>query len=77
MALADIKDGEGVGIIDPHGDLSEEILNYIPKERIEDVIYFNTTDREYIIAFNPLSNVNSDSRYLVASTIVTLLKRYG
>lgn len=75
MALADIKDGEGVGIIDPHGDLSEEILNYIPKERIEDVIYFNTTDREYIIAFNPLSNVNSDSRYLVASTIVTTLKK--
>ena len=75
MALADIKDGEGVGIIDPHGDLSEEILHYIPKERIDDVIYFNTTDREYIIAFNPLSNVSSDNRYLVASTIVTTLKK--
>lgn len=75
MALSDIRTGEGVGIIDPHGDLSEQLLEYIPKERINDVIYFNTTDREFVTAFNPVSNVEKHNRYLVASTVVTTLKK--
>ncbi len=75
MAIADIEQGKGVGIIDPHGDLAEEILNYIPKERIKDVIYFNAGDTEYPIAFNPLYDVQEQDRYLVAATIVTTLKK--
>jgi len=75
MAIADIAQGKGIGVIDPHGDLAEELLNYIPKERINDVIYFNAGDTEYSIAFNPLSNVEEQDRYLVAATIVTTLKK--
>ncbi len=75
MAIADIEQGKGVGIIDPHGDLAEEILDYIPKERIKDVIYLNAGDTEYPIAFNPLYDVQEQDRYLVAATIVTTLKK--
>ncbi|MEA3427320.1 MAG: type IV secretion system DNA-binding domain-containing protein [Bacteroidota bacterium] len=75
MAISDIKNGKGVGIIDPHGDISETVLEYIPKERINDVVYFNTTDAENPISFNPLSNVPEEQRYIVASHIVSTLKK--
>lgn len=75
MAISDIKRGNGVGIIDPHGDLADELLNYAPKERIQDVIYFNVGDTEYPIVFNPLSDVQEQDRYMVAATIVTTLKK--
>lgn len=75
MAIDDIHNGKGIGIIDPHGDLSETILDYIPEERIKDVIYFNATDTNYPIAFNPLHNVNAEERHLVASNIVSTLKK--
>lgn len=75
MAIADIEQGKGVGIIDPHGDLAEEILKHIPNERIKDVIYFNAGDIKYPIAFNPLSGIKEQDRYLVAATIVSTLKK--
>jgi hypothetical protein len=75
MAVSDIRSGEGVTIIDPHGDIAEEILQHIPRERINDVIYFNAGDREYPLAFNPLYNVKREDRYTVASTIVITLKK--
>lgn len=75
MAVDDIHSGNGIGIIDPHGDLSEAILEYIPLERIKDVIYFSGCDTDYPIAFNPLYNVSAEERHLVASNIVSTLKR--
>jgi hypothetical protein len=75
MVISDIEKGKGVGVIDPHNDLAEEILNYIPKERINDVIYFNAGDTECPIAFNPLFHVQEEDRYLVAASIVTTLKK--
>jgi type IV secretory pathway TraG/TraD family ATPase VirD4 len=75
MAIDDINSGKGIGIIDPHGDLSESILDYIPNERIKDVIYFNGCDTSYPIAFNPLYNIIPEERHLVASNIVSTLKR--
>ena len=75
MAIDDIHQGRGIGIIDPHGDLSEAILDYIPQERIKDVIYFNACDTTYPIAFNPLYNVTAEERHLVASNIISTLKR--
>src|SRR4030042_4355895 len=52
MAISDINQGNGMCLIDPQGDLAEEILNFIPTHRINDVIYFNPSDLEYPIAFN-------------------------
>lgn len=75
MAIADILSGKGVGIIDPHGDLSETIIDYIPTGRVKDVIYFSGCDTTYPIAFNPLYNVTPEERHLVASNIVSTLKR--
>jgi Type IV secretion-system coupling protein DNA-binding domain len=75
MAMHDIEMGKGIGIIDPHGDLAETILNYIPKHRIKDVIYFNATDKTHTIAFNPLYKVLEGNRHLVAENIVSTLKK--
>ncbi|MES3017432.1 MAG: hypothetical protein V4721_06625 [Bacteroidota bacterium] len=75
MAISDINAGNGFGIIDPHGDLSLEILDYIPKERIKDVIYFNTGDPQFPISFNPLAGISQDEAHLVASSIVSTFKK--
>lgn len=75
MAISDIANGNGIGIIDPHGDLSETLLDYIPENRIRDVIYFNATDTEFPIAFNPLYNVEPANHYLVASALISTLKK--
>lgn len=52
--IQDIKNGKGVALIDPHGDLAETLLKYIPKDRIKDVIYFNPRDIKYPIGLNLL-----------------------
>jgi len=75
MAISDIKNGYGVALIDPHGDMAEEILDYVPKKRIKDVIYFNPADLDYPIAFNPLEKVPKDFHHLVASGIVSTFKK--
>jgi hypothetical protein len=66
--------GDGVGLIDPHGDLSEELLNHFPPSRADDLVYFNPADVEYPIGFNPLAEVPVADRHLVASGIVAALK---
>ena len=74
MILQDIVAGNGVGVIDPHGDLATELLDYIPRSRIEDVVYFNPADMEFPIGFNLLGQTPPDARHLVASGIVNVFK---
>lgn len=57
LLLSDIQNGQGCCLIDPHGDLAEEILKYVPKERINDVVYINPADTDFPIGFNPLEPV--------------------
>ena len=75
MAIADINSGKGVAIIDPHGELAEKLLDYIPEERLDDVIYFDPSDMEYPIAFNPMEQVNPEFRHLVASGLMGVFKK--
>lgn len=75
MAISDINSGNGLGIVDPHGDLSEEILNYIPSARIKDVIYFNACDNEHPISYNPLSGAAPEQFHIIASSIVGTFKK--
>lgn len=75
MAISDIERGNGFCIIDPHGDIAESILNYIPQDRVEDVIYFNPADIEFPIAFNPLKNVHPDFHHLVASGLISTFSK--
>src|SRR6267142_1792476 len=66
--------GHGVGLIDPHGDLAEELLNQIPPRRADHFCYFNPGDVEFPIGLNVLANVAPDGRHLVASGIVGAFK---
>jgi hypothetical protein len=75
MAISDIQRGNGCCILDPHGDIAQKILDYIPKERMKDVIYFNPADIEHPIAFNPLHAIHPDHHHLVASGMVSTFKK--
>jgi len=75
LAISDIKNGYGLALIDPHGDMAEDILNFIKKKRIKDVIYFNPGDLYYPIAFNPLEKVPQDYHHLVVSGIISTFKK--
>jgi type IV secretory pathway VirB4 component len=75
MAIDDLKKDRGLAIIDPHGDLSDVILNYIPKRRINDVIYFNPADKDYPIIINPLEVTNKEEAELVVSGIVSIFNK--
>lgn len=75
MIINDIWAGRGVGVVDPHGDLAEKIIEYIPKNRINDVIYFNPADFEHPIAFNVVEQVDPHLRHLVASGLVSVFQK--
>lgn len=75
MAISDIERGNGCCIIDPHGDIAEHILHYVPKERIDDVVYFNATDFAFPIGFNPLHNVSPNEYSLVTSNLISTFKK--
>ena len=74
IILADIWRGAGVGVIDPHGDLAEDIIDTIPPERSDDVVYFNPSDIEYPIAWNLVDTIPSDDRATTADFLVEACK---
>ncbi|HEV2412895.1 MAG TPA: ATP-binding protein [Candidatus Saccharimonadales bacterium] len=77
LALQDMLDGKGFAFIDPHGDVAEALLNMVPKERIEDVIYFSPGDMEYPMGLNLFEFKSSDERdFLVQEAINMLYKLY-
>lgn len=75
MAVSDIERGNGLCVIDPHGDVAETLLDYIPLDRIKDVIYFNPVDIEFPIAFNPIKNVHPEHHHLVCSGLLSTFKK--
>ncbi|MFC1612817.1 type IV secretion system DNA-binding domain-containing protein, partial [Patescibacteria group bacterium] len=75
MIISDIKAGNGVAVVDPHGDLVEKVLEYIPSNRLDDVIYFNPADMEYPIGFNPLESLDIGHKHLVASGLIGIFKK--
>lgn len=78
MAIDDIRRDRGIGIIDPHGDLSEIIMDYIPKRRLNDVVYLEPFDIERPFSLNVLEIKNAQHKDLVSSGIVSIFhKIYG
>jgi len=75
MAIDDIYKGYGVALIEPHGDACTRLLAYIPEARKKDVIYFDATNPTHRTGFNPLLNVPTQERHLVASEIVLSFKK--
>jgi len=75
MAIQDIQAGKGVGFVDPHGEAAERLLDFIPSNRINDVVYFNPADLEYPIAFNVMEKVDVEHRHLVAAGLMGVFKK--
>ncbi|MSU75587.1 MAG: DUF87 domain-containing protein [Candidatus Magasanikbacteria bacterium] len=75
MVLNDIYAGHGVGVVDPHGDFAEKIINYVPPNRINDVVYFNPSDIDYPIGFNILETIRPEQKHLVASGLMGVFKK--
>jgi len=72
MILQDLRAGRGLCLIDPH-DLAEEILAYIPPERVEEVIYFDPSDTERPMGLNLLEARNEDEKHFVSTSIINLM----
>jgi len=77
LALQDMLAGNGFAFIDPHGDVVENLLAMVPKERTEDVIYFNPSDMEYPLGLNMFEFDDPDQKdFLIQETINMLYKLY-
>lgn len=72
MAIEDIRKGYGIAYLDPHGDAVDKILEYIPKNRINDVCYFNPADPEYDYPLNILEIRNESQKELMVSGIIAI-----
>lgn len=75
MLIQDIYQGRGVGLVDPHGDFAEKIIDYIPTHRINDVVYINPADLENPIGFNVLEVQNDEQKHIVASSLMGVFKK--
>ena len=75
LAKSDIKHGAGICVLDPHGDLVDSILTFIPKERIQDVIIFDPSDLEYPLTFNPFSGISNSYRMQFVTSFIEIFKK--
>lgn len=75
MAIQDIQNGNGVAIVDPHGEFAEECLKAVPPERIKDVIYFNPADLNFPVSLNIMEKVDPEHRHLVSSGLIGVFKK--
>lgn len=75
MILQDIMRGEGVCVVDPHGELVETILEKIPKKREKDIVYFNPADTDYHVGFNVLELPDPKYKHLAASGLMGIFTK--
>jgi hypothetical protein len=75
MAIQDIQSGEGLAFIDPHGSTAEKLLEYVPEERIKDVLYFAPFDLEYPVSFNIMEDIGADKRHLVVNGLMSTFEK--
>jgi hypothetical protein len=75
VIVSDIAAGRGVGLLDPHGDLAEQVIGMVPPQRTNDVIVFDPSDPSYAVGFNPLQCRDPAKRDLVADDIVSAFNK--
>jgi len=75
MALQDINNGQGLAIIDPHGEFVEEVLDNIPPHRINDVVYFNPADMDHPVSFNIMEVADPKYKHLIASGLIGIFTK--
>jgi len=80
--VQDIQNGKGVAVLDPHGDLAEKLLGYIPEDRIKDVIYFNPSDLGYPIGLNLLElpkglegDALIDAKDFITEAVISVMRK--
>ena len=74
----DIAYGYGLCLIDPHGDVIEEILNFVPEERIGDVVVIDPSDTAFPVSFNPLSNIHAEMKHQLTQGLIEVMeKQFG
>jgi len=76
MIIQDMRAGEGVAVLDPHGQLIDELLDFVPEDRIDDVVMFNPADSDNPVALNMLEMVDPKQKTLMADTLVDVFKKY-
>lgn len=78
MIFSDIQAGRGCAVVDPHGDLADAVLDFVPSHRTNDVVIFDPSDREFPVAFNMLENIDPSLNSIVCSGLVGIFKKiYG
>lgn len=75
LIVQNIQNGEGICVVDPHGELVEEVLSLIPDHRVKDVIYFNPADTDFHIGFNVLQIDDPKYKHLVASGLMGIFTK--
>ena len=75
MIIDDIHKGRGVAVVDPHGDLVADVMDHIPENRINDVVFFSPADRDFPVGFNLFEKVDPEYKNIVASGIVGVFKK--
>ena len=73
--VQDIQNGEGIAVLDPHGDLIENIIPWIPEERLQDVIIFDPSDAEFPVGFNILTAHSEIEKDILSSDLVAVFRR--
>ena len=71
----DIAHGEGLCVMDPHGDLVEATLDFVPENRIQDVCVIDPSDMQYPVAFNPLANISQEFKHQLTQGLIEVLKK--
>jgi hypothetical protein len=75
MIFSDIQAGRGLAVVDPHGDLADAVLNFVPARRTNDVVLFDPSDRDFPVAFNMLENIDPSLNTIVCSGLVGIFKK--
>jgi len=75
MIIQDLAAGRGLALIDPHGDLAESVLPFVPKKRKNQLVYFNPSDIEYPIGLNMFERVEPHERHLLASNLMSIFRK--
>lgn len=76
LMMSDIQTNAGLCLIDPHGDLAEQVLKHVPKNRVKDVVYINPSDRDFPVAFNPLEYTQDfEKRQHITFFFISIFKK--
>jgi len=74
LAIQDIRNGEGLAYLDPHGGSAEKLLDYVPQSRLKDVVYFAPYETDHPLSLNIIEDVPYEKRHLVISSLITIFK---